>query len=45
MAKFMQYAVVATKEALEDADWHPEDPKEQEMTVCFAFCHCVVELS
>ena len=33
MAKFMQYAMVATKEALEDAGWTPEDPLEQEATV------------
>ncbi|MCJ1390133.1 Mitochondrial beta-keto-acyl synthase [Xylographa bjoerkii] len=35
MAKFMQYAIVTAKEALDDANWHPEDTKEQEMTgVC-----------
>ena len=33
MTKFMQYAVVAAKEALDDAGWHPESPQEQEMTV------------
>jgi len=35
MPKFMQYAVVAVKEALDDAGWHPEDPKDMEMTVSF----------
>lgn len=25
MAKYMQYAMVATKEALDDAKWHPQD--------------------
>ncbi|MCJ1241020.1 Mitochondrial beta-keto-acyl synthase [Varicellaria rhodocarpa] len=35
MAQYMQYAVVAAREALDDAGWHPEDPKEQDMTgVC-----------
>ncbi|MCJ1434960.1 Mitochondrial beta-keto-acyl synthase [Xylographa pallens] len=35
MAKFMQFAVVAAKEALDDANWHPQEPIEQEMTgVC-----------
>ncbi|MCJ1248019.1 Mitochondrial beta-keto-acyl synthase [Trapelia coarctata] len=35
MPKFMQYAMVAAKEALDDAGWHPEDPKDMEMTgVC-----------
>ena len=33
MAQYMQYAVVAAREALDDAGWHPEDPKEQDMTV------------
>ncbi|MCJ1357218.1 MAG: Mitochondrial beta-keto-acyl synthase [Icmadophila ericetorum] len=32
MTKWMQYAVVAAKEALDDAGWHPKDPHEQEMT-------------
>ena len=35
MAKFMQFAIVAAKEALDDANWHPQEPLEQEMTVCF----------
>ena len=33
MSKFMQYALVAAKEALDDAEWAPEDPLEQEATV------------
>ncbi|MCJ1482856.1 Mitochondrial beta-keto-acyl synthase [Schaereria dolodes] len=32
MTKFMQYAVVAAKEALDDAGWCPESLEEQEMT-------------
>ena len=34
MPKFMQYSLVATKEALDDARWHPQDPTDLEMTVC-----------
>jgi hypothetical protein len=34
MATFMQYAAITTDEALQDANWYPEDPKDQEMTVC-----------
>lgn len=33
MSTFMQYAVAASQEALDDAAWHPETLKEQEMTV------------
>ena len=33
MAKFMQYAVVASQEALDDAHWHPKSEEDQEMTV------------
>ena len=33
MAKFMQYAIVAAQEALDDAGWHPESPRDQDMTV------------
>ena len=32
---FMQYAMTASREALEDASWFPKDPKEQEMTVSY----------
>ena len=35
MAKFTQYAVAATEQALDDAGWRPETQEEQEMTgVC-----------
>lgn len=36
MARFAQYAMAATEEALEDAGWRPstEDAEEREMTVC-----------
>ena len=40
MARFMQFAIVAAKEALDDADWHPQEPVEQEMTVCFQPIRC-----
>jgi len=35
MARFAQYAMAATEEALEDAGWRPrtEDVEEREMTV------------
>lgn len=35
MAKFAQYAMAATEEALVDADWKPgsSDPEKREMTV------------
>ena len=33
MAKFMQYAVIAAKEALDDAGWAPEEPLDREATV------------
>ncbi|KAL8731434.1 MAG: hypothetical protein Q9166_003409 [cf. Caloplaca sp. 2 TL-2023] len=32
MSKFMQYAVTASQEALEDAGWHPKTKEQQEMT-------------
>ncbi|KAL8707878.1 MAG: hypothetical protein Q9220_007162 [cf. Caloplaca sp. 1 TL-2023] len=35
MSKFMQYATTAAQEALDDANWHPKNEEEQEMTgVC-----------
>ena len=34
MSRYMQYAMAATQEALDDAGWHPQDEKEKEMTVC-----------
>ena len=29
----MQYAIAATKEALDDAQWHPDEEDQKEMTV------------
>jgi hypothetical protein len=33
MARFAQYAMVASEEALEDAGWSPKDEKDLEATV------------
>lgn len=33
MSKFMKYASVAAREALEDANWCPNTEEQQEMTV------------
>jgi 3-oxoacyl-(acyl-carrier-protein) synthase len=33
MSKFMQYAMAASKEALEDAGWSPHTEQEKEMSV------------
>ena len=33
MAKFAQYAMAATEEALQDADWKPEPFEQREATV------------
>jgi 3-oxoacyl-(acyl-carrier-protein) synthase len=33
MPTFMQYAVVAAQEALNDAKWQPANPTDQEATV------------
>ena len=33
MSKYMQYAIAATAEALDDAQWHPEEEHQKEMTV------------
>lgn len=35
MSKFMQYAVTASQEALDDAGWYPQSEEEREMSVCF----------
>ena len=35
MSRYMQYAMAATQEALEDAEWHPQEEHEKEMTVCW----------
>lgn len=44
MAKFMQYAVVAAKEALDDARWKPESAEAQEATVSIAPAGIVMQL-
>ena len=33
MSTFMQYAMLASSEALEDAAWRPESDQQREMTV------------
>ena len=33
MSTFMQYAILASAEALEDAAWHPKTDQQREMTV------------
>lgn len=33
MAKFTQYAMAASLEAFEDAEWHPRSEKDLESTV------------
>ena len=33
MSKYMQYAMIASQEALKDAGWSPQTAKEEEMTV------------
>lgn len=35
MARFAQYAMAATEEALEDAGWKPAAFGQRERTVCF----------
>lgn len=37
MAKFAQYAMAATEEALQDANWKPEPFEQREVTVCLYF--------
>lgn len=38
MAKFAQYAMAATEEALQDAEWKPEPFEQREATVCVEIC-------
>lgn len=38
MAKFAQYAMAATEEALQDAEWKPEPFEQREATVCVRIC-------
>ena len=33
MSRFMKFGFVAAKEALNDANWHPQTAQEQKMTV------------
>lgn len=35
MSKYMQYAMAASQEALDDAGWHPTSEHEKEMTASF----------
>ena len=37
MAKFAQYAMAATEEALQDANWKPELFEQREATVCVEY--------
>lgn len=37
MAKFAQYAMAATEEALQDANWKPEPFEQREVTVCCVY--------
>eukprot|EP00466_Bigelowiella_natans_P005878 jgi/Bigna1/89924/estExt_fgenesh1_pg.C_580065 len=32
MAPFIKYSMVAAKEAMDDANWHPEEPKDKQAT-------------
>jgi len=36
MARFAQYAMVASQEALNDAEWHPKKAEDLEATVMFS---------
>lgn len=36
MARFAQYAMAATEEAIEGAGWRPSAPEEREAMVCIA---------
>ena len=39
MARFAQYAMVASEEALKDAGWMPKEEEDLEATVCFENPH------
>ena len=41
MARFAQYAMVASEEALADAGWAPEKEEDLEATVCVTYYVCV----
>jgi 3-oxoacyl-[acyl-carrier-protein] synthase II len=36
MARFAQYAMVASQEALDDAEWYPKKAEDLEATVMFS---------
>lgn len=36
MSKYMQFAMAASQEALDDAGWHPTSEHEKEMTASFS---------
>jgi 3-oxoacyl-[acyl-carrier-protein] synthase II len=36
MARFAQYAMAASQEALDDAEWHPNKAEDLEATVMFS---------
>jgi 3-oxoacyl-(acyl-carrier-protein) synthase len=38
MARFTQYALAASEEALADADWRPVSQKQREATVGLSSC-------
>ena len=42
MARFAQYAMVATEEALDDAGWFPKKGEEVEATVWPSQCACLL---
>jgi len=44
MSMFMQFAVSATQEALDDAGWHPDEEHDQEMTVGSRYSNTVPKL-
>lgn len=41
MAKFAQYALAASEEALEDAGWKPRGVEQLEGTVCYLLVSCM----
>jgi 3-oxoacyl-(acyl-carrier-protein) synthase len=45
MAKFAQYAIAATEEALEDAGWKPTSEEDKEATVRFYSCELLIHFA
>lgn len=41
MGTFTQYAIAAARQALEDAEWKPEDDIGKERTVSSSGCQCL----